>query len=253
MLSEERRREVLELLQTEGRVLVKDLAKHFNTSLITVRKDLEYLHHQGQLERTHGGALPVMTGSLKDSSLQEKSRWRRTEKMRIAAAARQMIREGQVVILDSGTTTTAIARACRHFRKLTIITNATNIAADLADTAVQVILTGGVLRQNSYSLVGPLAEDSLRKLSADLLFLGVDGFDLRYGLTTPNLLEARVNRAMAESARRTVVVCDSSKFGRRSLALILPTSGVHETITDKRLSKHDLKALREAEIEVTLV
>jgi len=253
MLSEERRREVLELLQTEGRVLVKDLAKHFNTSLITVRKDLEYLHHQGQLERTHGGALPVMTGSLKDSSLQEKSRWRRTEKMRIAAAARQMIREGQVVILDSGTTTTAIARACRHFRKLTIITNATNIAADLADTAVQVILTGGVLRQNSYSLVGPLAEDSLRKLSADLLFLGVDGFDLRYGLTTPNLLEARVNRAMAESARRTVVVCDSSKFGRRSLALILPTSEVHETITDKRLSKHDLKALREAEIEVTLV
>jgi len=253
MLSEERRREVLELLQTEGRVLVGGLARRFKTSLITIRKDLEYLHSQGHLERTHGGALPVKSGALKDSSLQEKARLHRAEKLRIASAAARMIQEGQVVILDSGTTTTAIARACRHFQELTIITNATNIAADLADTSVKVILTGGVLRQNSYSLVGPLAEESLRRLSADLLFLGVDGFDVRYGLTTPNLLEARVNRAMTESARRTVVVCDSSKFGRRSLALILPTSAVHETITDKNLSKHDRKSLREAHIEMRLV
>ena len=253
MLSEERRRAVLEMLQQDGRVLVSDLAKHFRTSLITIRKDLEFLHHLGQLERTHGGALPVKTGALMDSSLKEKERLHRQEKMRIAAAAVQMIAKGQVIILDSGTTTTAIARACRQVKNLTIITNATNIAAELADSTVEVILTGGVLRANSYSLVGPLAEESLRKLSADLLFLAVDGFDVRYGLTTPNLLEARVNRAMAESARRTVVVCDSSKFGRRSLSLILPTSAVHETITDKDIPKHDLKALREADVEVKLV
>jgi DeoR family transcriptional regulator of aga operon len=253
MLSEERRRAMLEMLQQDGRVLVSDLAKHFRTSLITIRKDLEVLHHQGRLERTHGGALPVKTGALMDSSLQEKERLRRHEKLRIAAAAVQMIAKGQVIILDSGTTTTAIARACRHVKNLTIITNATNIAAELADSEVEVILTGGVLRANSYSLVGPLAEESLRKLSADLLFLAVDGFDVRYGLTTPNLLEARVNRAMADSARRTVVVCDSSKFGRRSLSLILPTSAVHETITDKNIPKHDLKALREADIVVKLV
>jgi DeoR family transcriptional regulator of aga operon len=101
--------------------------------------------------------------------------------------------------------------------------------------------------------VGPLAEESLRKLSADMLFLGVDGFDVCYGLTTPNLLEARVNRAMAESARRTIVVCDSSKFGRRSLGLIMPTSAVHETITDKNIPKNDLKVLREAGVRVKLV
>jgi DeoR family transcriptional regulator of aga operon len=253
MLSEERRRAILELLQQVGRVLVRELARQFRTSLITIRKDLEFLHHQGQLERTHGGALPTKTGALKDSSLEVKERLHRQEKLRIAAAAAQMIGKGQVIILDSGTTTTAIARACRHFEKLTIITNATNIAAELAHTAVDVILTGGVLRRNSFSLVGPLAEESLRKLSADLLFLAVDGFDVRYGLTTPNLQEARVNRAMAESARRTVVVCDSSKFGRRSLSLILPTSAVHETITDRNIPKHDLKALREADVEVTLV
>jgi DeoR family transcriptional regulator of aga operon len=98
-----------------------------------------------------------------------------------------------------------------------------------------------------------LAEESLRRLSADLLFLAVDGFDVRYGLTTPNLLEARVNRAMAEAARRTIVVCDSSKFGRRSLSLIMPTSAVHEAITDRKIAKLHLKALRKADVEVTLV
>ncbi len=253
MLSEERRRKILELLETEGRVLVGDLSKQFRTSLITIRKDLEFLHHEGQLERTHGGALPLRPGALNDRTLREKERLHRREKLRIAAAAVRIIRPGQVVILDSGTTATAIARACRQFQSLTIITNATNIAEELAGTSVEVILTGGTLRKNSFSLVGPLAEESLRRLSADILFLGVDGFDVGYGLTTPNLLEARVNRAMAEAARRTIVVCDSSKFGRRSLSLIMPVSAVHETITDRKVSKQDVKALRAAKVDLTLV
>ena len=253
MLNEERRREILEMLQSEGRVLVRDLSKKFRTSLITIRKDLESLHRQGLLERTHGGALPLRTGALQDQTLREKERLHRQEKLRIAGAALRMIRPGQVVILDSGTTTTAIARGCRNLRSLTVITNATNIAAELSDSEVEVVLTGGSLRKNSFSLVGPLAEESLRKLSADLLFLAVDGFDVHYGLTTPNQLEARVNRAMSESARRTIVVCDSSKFGRRSLSLIMGVSSVHETITDRGIPKPDLKALREMEVEVTLV
>jgi DeoR family transcriptional regulator of aga operon len=253
VLSEERRREILELLEKNGRVLVRELSRRFQTSLITIRKDLESLHHRGLLERTHGGALPVQGGAQQDPSLQQKERLHKKEKLRIASAAARMIRHDQVVILDSGTTTTAIARGCRHLRGLTIITNATNIAAELADSAVEVILTGGSLRKQSYSLVGPLAEESLRKFSADLLFLAVDGFDVNYGLTTPNQLEARVNRAMSEAARRTVVVCDSSKFGRRSLSLIMPVSSVHEVITDRGIPKQDLKALREAGVEVRLV
>lgn len=253
MLSEERRREILEILRTDGRVLVRDLAKRFRTSLITVRKDLESLHHQGQLERTHGGALPVRTGALQDQTIQEKERQHRQQKVRIAVAAVRMIRPGQVIILDSGTTTTAIARGCRHVRGLTVITNGTNIAAELADSPADVILTGGSLRRNSFSLVGPLAEDSLSKLSADILFLAVDGFDVTYGLTTPNQLEARVNRAMSTAAKRTVVVNDSSKFGRRSLSLIMPISAVHEAITDRGISKNDLNALRESGIDVTVV
>jgi DeoR family transcriptional regulator of aga operon len=109
----------------------------------------------------------------------------------LAAAAARMVREGQVVILDSRTTTTAIARALREFENLTIITNAVNIAAELSGFALEVILTGGTLRKNSFSLVGPIAEETLRRLNADILFLGVDGFDVHYGLSTPSLLEAK--------------------------------------------------------------
>jgi DeoR family transcriptional regulator of aga operon len=253
MLNEERRRAILGLVQRDGRALTKDLAHHFRSSEITIRKDLDSLHDQGLIQRTHGGALPVQTGALFDPELREKEKHHHKEKLRIAAAAARLVREGQVVILDSGTTTRAIARALRHFRNLTVITNAVNIAAELAGTSIEVILTGGVLRKNSFSLVGPLAEESLQRLSGDVLFLGVDGFDVRFGLTTPNQYEARVNRVMVEIAKRTVVVCDSSKFGRRSLCLILPVSQVERIITDKRISRGDSRALREAGISLKLV
>ena len=253
MLNEERRRAVLDLINREGRVLVRDLAERFNTSQVTIRKDLEVLHSQGAIYRTHGGALPVRTGALLDPSLREKEKLHRKEKLRIGAFAASLVKEGQSVVLDSGTTTTLIARELRGLRNLTVITNAVNIAAELAGTSIEVILTGGTLRENSFSLVGPLAEESLHRLSADLLFLGVDGFDVHFGLTTPNVLEAKVNRVMIEISRRTIVVCDSSKFGRRSLSLIAPPSAVHQTITDSRIPKNDLHALEEAVIEVNIV
>ena len=253
MLNEERRRAILDLLKRDGRVLVGDLADHFETSQVTIRKDLEVLHAQGIVHRTHGGALPAQEGALEDPSLREKEKLHRKEKLHIATAAARLVSEGQVVILDSGTTTTAIAHALRNFRNLTIVTNAVNIAAELSGANVEVILTGGTLRKNSFSLVGPIAEDTLRRLNADILFLGVDGFDVLYGLSTPNLLEAKVNRVMVEVSRRTVAVCDSSKFGRRSLSLIAPPSALHQVITDHGVPKPDLRALKKAGIEVTLV
>ena len=253
VLNEERRRAILDLLNHHGRVLVTDLAKHFRTSQVTIRKDLEILHANGQVHRTHGGALPAREGMLEDPALRDKEKLHRKEKLQIAAAAAQMVSEGQVVILDSGTTTTAIARVLREHKNLTIITNAVNIAAELSGSSVEVILTGGTLRANSFSLVGPIAEESLRRLNADILFLGVDGFDAHYGLSTPNLPEAKVNRTMMEIARLSVAVCDSSKFGRRSLSLIAPPSAIHHVITDRGIPKPDLNALKKAGIDVTLV
>ena len=241
------------MLNRQGRVLVAELSRHFQTSQVTIRKDLEILHAHGQVHRTHGGALPARESVLEDPTLREKEKLHRQEKLRIAEAAAAQVMEGQVVILDSGTTTTAIARALREFRSLTVATNAVNIAAELTGTAVEVILTGGTLRKNSFSLVGPIAEETLRRLSADLLFLGVDGFDVHYGLSTPNLLEAKVNRVMVEIAKRTIAVCDSSKFGRRSLSLIVPPASLQEVITDRGVSKSDQRTLKQAGIEVTIV
>jgi DeoR family transcriptional regulator, aga operon transcriptional repressor len=253
VLNEERRRAILDSLNRDGRVLVVDLARQFETSQVTIRKDLEALHAHGLLHRTHGGALPSGEGALLDPTLREKEKLHRREKLHIADAAAAMVQEGQVVILDSGTTTTAIARALRYFHNLTIVTNAVNIASELSGADVEVILTGGALRKNSFSLVGPIAEDMLRRLNADILFLGVDGFDVHYGLSTPNILEAKVNRIMVEISKKVVAVCDSSKFGRRSLAQILPPSALHHVITDRSAPKSDLKVLKEAGIEVTLV
>jgi DeoR family transcriptional regulator of aga operon len=252
-LTDERRQEILAIIQREGRALVVELAKRFSTSTITIRKDLEYLQNRGLVQRTHGGALPVRSNHFADPSLQEKEKQHQREKLRIASAAVRMVKEGQCVILDSGSTTTAIARALRDFRELTVITNAVNIAAELAGTTIDVILTGGTLRKNSFSLVGPQAEDTLREINADILFLGVDGFDTKVGLTTPNVLESRVNRAMANAARKTVAVCDSSKFGRRSLAVIVTPDRIHEVITDKNVPRATVQELRDAGIEVTLV
>jgi DeoR family transcriptional regulator of aga operon len=253
VLNEERRRAILDLMTHRGRVLVTELARQFEISQVTIRKDLEILHAHGLVHRTHGGALPSREGALEDPTLREKEKLHHREKLRIAECAMEKVKEGQVLILDSGTTTTAIARALRNFQNLTIITNAINIAAELAGTAIEVILTGGTLRKNSFSLVGPIAEETLHRLSADLLFLGVDGFDVHFGLSTPNLPEAKVNRVMVEVAKKTVAVCDSSKFGRRSLSLIVPPSALQEVITDRGVAKSDLRALKQAGIEVTLV
>lgn len=144
MLNEERRRHILEILKRDGRVLVVDLAKQFHTSQVTIRKDLDILQEHGRIHRSHGGALPAQESALEDPTLREKEKLHRKEKLQIATAAVRMVTEGQVVVLDSGTTTTAIARALRNFQSLTIITNAVNIAAELSGSALEVILTGAL-------------------------------------------------------------------------------------------------------------
>jgi DeoR family transcriptional regulator of aga operon len=253
LLIEERRQYIVGLAQRDGRVLVEELSESLGISRITIRKDLDYLQGRGVLQRTHGGALLPGNGALADPSLQEKEGRHSHEKVRIAAAAAALVQEGHCVLLDSGTTTTAIARALKRFSQLTIITNAVNIAGELSATDFEVLLTGGSLRKNSFSLVGPIAEEMLRDMHADILFLGVDGFDLEVGLTTPNVMESRVNRAMVRASSLVVAVCDSTKFNRRSLSKIVEASAIHHVITDRDLSQETAESLRSAGIKLTLV
>jgi len=176
--------------------------------------------------------------------------------VRIATEAAGLIQEGETVILDSGTTTAEIARQIRglKLRSLNVITNALNIAVLLANAHhVNLIIPGGVLRRKSWSLAGPQAEQALRDLQADRLFLGVDSLEPEIGLMTPHVLEAKLNALMIRIARQTVAVTDSSKLLRRNLSVIAPVEQVHLLITDRAAAPNAVAAIRARGVEVRLV
>jgi DeoR family transcriptional regulator of aga operon len=251
---EERRSRISELIETNERATVQELATHFGVSAVTIRSDLDALAVAGGVIRSHGGAL-VRREEAEDVPLVLKQTLHRGEKVRIAQAAARLIQEGETIILDSGTTTARIASLIGRLRlrSLTVITNALNIATILADLAnVRLIMIGGLLRQVSSSLVGPQAEQVLRGLHADRLFLGVDSLDPEIGLMTPDVLEAQLNALMIEVSQEVIAVADSSKFRRRSLSVIAPVERLHKLITDKSASAEVVEALRARGVEVIL-
>lgn len=249
---EERLREITRILESENRLVVSELSKLFNTTSVTIRKDLTLLEKEGVLKRTYGGAVkgrPLFQGL----PLNEKEKLHLDEKERIADEAVKMIREGEVIILDSGSTTTQLARKMKDLKNITVITNALNIALDLMSSDLEIILTGGTLRKESSTLVGPLAESVLRMTSADKLFHGTDGIDYSAGLTTPDIVEANTSRAMMERAGENILLVDSSKFGRRSLGVICRMKEIDKMITTRKMDKNELKMLGNMGIEVIVV
>lgn len=255
LLIEERRRRILDRVNSQERVTVSDLVEAFGISAVTIRGDLDALDDQGGLVRSHGGAVKRLN-PLQDYPIQVKEILHHGAKVRIAQAAARLIRSDQIIILDSGTTTAEIARQIKHAKlgSLTVITNALNIAMELANLPhVSVIMLGGMLRQMSYSLVGPHAEQILSDLNADHVFLGVDGLDPELGLSTPDVFEAKLNALMIRVSRQVTVVADSSKFGQRSLSVISRMENVHRVITDTKAPPDVLAALRAHGVEVLLV
>jgi DeoR family transcriptional regulator of aga operon len=253
LLIEERRRRICELLREHGRVTVDALARRFGTSQVTIRADLSTLESAGALTRTHGGALNVEDT---DQPLGVKQLQHHAEKLRIAAAAVELIRDGETIILDSGTTTAEIARRIRklELKSINVITNALNIAALLIDVpSVRLIMPGGILRRESNSLSGPLAEAALGNLQADRLYLGADGLDPEIGVMTPHLAEAELNAQMIRISRQVVVVADSSKLRRRNVSLIAKVEQLHMLITDRGAPADAVEALKQRGVEVRLV
>jgi DeoR family transcriptional regulator of aga operon len=254
LLVEERRRRILELLDKQERATVEELADQFHVSTVTIRGDLDALAEGGSLVRSHGGALKRL--DQQDVPIAVKETLHHGEKVRIGHAAARLILQDETIILDSGTTTAEIARQLKFLklRSLTVITNALNIAMELANLPhIRVITIGGMLRHTSYSTVGPHAEQILRGLNADRLFLGVDGLDPTIGLTTPDVLEAQLNALMIRVAREVIVVADSSKFLRRSLSVIAGVTEVHRIITDDKVDPQIVADLRARNIEVMVV
>lgn len=256
LLVEERRRLIVEYVESNGRATVEELASRFGTSTVTIRNDLETLSRNAIIARSHGGALPVMQNATSDIPLSIKETRSHPQKLRIGQAAARLIKDGETIILDSGSTTVEIARQIRQmrFESLTVVTNALNIAVELSGLPnIRVMMLGGLLRQTSYSLVGPDAEQALSRISADRLFLGVDGLDPDVGVTTPDPLEASLNALMIRVSRETVAVFDASKLGQRSLSVITPVQALHTVITDSSASVEMLDALRAAGVKVMLV
>lgn len=245
----------MELLDGQERVTVEELVGRFEVSAVTIRGDLDALAEIGAVVRSHGGALKRVDAP-DDIPITVKETLHHAEKVRIGHAAAQMIRDGETIMLDSGTTTLEIARQIRYvrLRSLNVITNALNIAMELAPLPhVRLIMIGGILRQMSYSLAGPPAELTVRGLHADRLYLGVDGIDPEIGVMTPDVLEAQLNAQMIQISREVVVVADASKFQRRSLSIISKLDAVHKVITDSGAPVEMVEALRGQGVDVIIV
>jgi DeoR family transcriptional regulator of aga operon len=256
LLVEERRRLIVEQIEQQGRATVEQLVERFGISAVTIRADLEALARSGAITRSHGGALPAVPASQLDTPLTVKETRYLAQKRRIGQAAAKLVRDGETIILDSGSTTVEIARQIRQqkWESLTVITNALNIALELSGLpAVRVMMLGGLLRQTSYSLAGPDAEQALARLSADRLFLGVDGLDPEVGVTTPDPQEATLNALMVRVSRETVAVLDASKFGQRSLSVIAPVSSLDLVISDTAASAEYIGALQKQGVRTLLV
>ena len=256
----ERLSTLLDILGQRGKVDVDDLAGELSVSAATIRRDLDHLAEQQLLTRTRGGA--VANNVAYDLPLRYKTARHASEKERIGKAAAALVARGSVVGLNGGTTTTEIARAlairpdlsASEEPALTVVTNALNIANELAVRPhVKIVVTGGVARPQSFELIGPLATRILDEITLDLVFLGVDAVDPADGAYAHNEGEASINRLMADRARRVAVIADSSKIGMHAFAQICPTTAIHLLITDADASPEAIAAFQAEGVEVHTV
>jgi DeoR/GlpR family transcriptional regulator of sugar metabolism len=229
-----------------GAAQVGELALEFHVSEMTVRRDLRRLAREGKLERVHGGAV----SAEREPPFSETAVARLTAKDRIGAAAAALVQDGQTVLLDIGTTTLQVARHLRG-RSLTVIT--TNLAAYeelLPEAGIELVLPGGVVRRNYRSLVGVLAEDALRGLSADVAFLGASGLDARLSVWDSTMVEVPIKRAMLAAAQRSILVADADKFAMGGMVRICGAEELDGIVTDAAVPEPARGRLEEAGVEV---
>ena len=251
MRQEQRLATILERLAESGSVTVTDLAEDLDTSVASIRRDLQSLEEQKLLKRTHGGAIAAEV--IYELPLRYRV-GRREEKRQIAEAAAKFVTDSvHSVGLNGGTTTTELARLLAGTRQLKIVTNALNIASDLCPRpTIDLVVTGGSVRPESYELVGPIADRALAGISLDAVFLGVDGIDVRGGITTHDEVEAHTDNCLLRTADRVVVLADGSKVGKRAFSRIAGITDVHVVVTDSSAPAEELDRLRGAGVEVVV-
>ncbi len=241
MFAEERRNKILQRIQSGEPLKVGAISAWLNISEATVRRDLQELRAMGLIHRTHGGAVaPQFPLEL---SFQDREVQHLREKEVIAAAAAQLVEDGETILLDAGTTTREIARRLRG-RAITVATNSMDVASIFSDdAAVQVLLLGGIWRKSINSLVGPLTNSLLKQMRFDKCFLAANAIDCVHGVATHNLQEAETKQAMLAASRSVILAADHSKFGREDFARICGLAELSLLLTDSGVSPETLAEL----------
>lgn len=241
MFAEERKIEILQIVQAGQPAKVGELGQRFGVSDSTIRRDLQELEDGGLIQRTHGGAISVQSGF--ELSFHEKEIRSLEEKLTIAQLAASLVSEGETVLLDSGTTTLEIARLLSG-KKITIATNSMDIAQIFSeDDAVEIILLGGSLRKRTRSLVGYITNDILQRMYFDKVFLAANGVDIHLGVTTPNQSEAETKRHMLKAGKEKILVVDHSKIGQRNMCRICGLEEIDLLVTDCGIDDKDAQQL----------
>jgi DeoR family transcriptional regulator, aga operon transcriptional repressor len=249
---------ILTRLQQAGTVLVDSLSAELGVSLVTIRRDLDRLEEEGLLQRTHGGAVsiePLFYEPFKnDRSFQAQLERFADEKRRIGRAAAALTQPGETIALTPGTTTMEVIRGLPLNQNITVVTNTVNIAMELSKRKdIDIFVTGGHLRGDWFSLVGPTAIQSLQQMLIHTLFIGADGIDATWGASCFSPEESDLNSAMVKAARRRIAVVDHSKFGVVAGWRICQTADLHMLITDTGATDEMVEPFRQAGIEVRRV
>ncbi|MFB5196847.1 DeoR/GlpR family DNA-binding transcription regulator [Neobacillus sp. KR4-4] len=258
MIVAERRKVIKELLIKNKSVKVSDLVELLHVSEETIRRDLTQLGKEGIAEKNYGGAILIEEEQYQNHSLIPPVNKRKLqyshEKDSIGKAAAQLIKEGQIVIFDAGSTNWYVGKNLPENSHLTIITNAMDVAEECSkDETASIYLLGGKLRRNSMSLVGPQAEIELKNYNADYVFLGTSGISLRQGFTSSDLYEAEIKRAMVSSGQKIVVVADHSKLQRAGLTSFCNFNEIDIFITSELADTDILKEIEKKGVEVIVV
>lgn len=248
----QRQTEIIDFLKEKEFVSVKELADALEVSLVTVRKDLTLLERNGFLYRTHGGA------SKKDRYVFEKPILEKEflqvgEKTKIAQRAAKLVSENDFIVLASGTTIYYLAKELLKIKQFTVCTPSLGVSLLLADNPlINIIQIGGELRKSSRSVVGSIAENDMKQYSSHILFLGIDGIDLNFGISTSNAAEAQLNRTMINQADKVVVLADHTKINKKGFGKIADLSEVDLLITNEPVDRNFIKSIKEKGVEVIL-
>lgn len=253
MLREERKRKILQFIKKNKKATVAELSKLFGVSESTIRRDLEELDEQGVIKRAHGGAIAVERAAPEPPIIQRMTE-NEEEKRRIGRAAAELVRDGETIFLGSGTTTLEVARNLVDRNNLTVITNALNIANLFAGKPnITVVVVGGLLRHSELSMIGHIAEQTLKELHADKVIMGIRAIDVEAGLTNDYLPETMTDRAIINFSSEVILVADHSKFGKVSTALVAPITSVNKIITDSDAPGEIIDEIKGLGVEVIIV